>query len=79
MFDPYMYLTIWLTNTDSIFNYCIPDDVIYHLDKVKFNKLMQRDFFKDVLNVLGNDGWQIVSTSVSDKNEITRFIFCKKV
>lgn len=79
MADRYKYLTIWLTNTDSIFKTCIPDDVRFTDNNVTWNKLKERDFFRDVLNVFGNDGWQIVSTSVPDENEITRFIFCKKV
>lgn len=78
MANQYIYLTIWVTNTDSVIKTCSADDVDFHVDKVNWNRLINKDFFIDVLSILGNDGWQIVSTSVPDENEITRFIFCKK-
>jgi len=80
MSDQYKYLTIWVKETDSIFKTSIPvneDFCVKHV--LPWIKLKEKDFYRDVLNVLGYDGWLIVSTSVPDKNGITRFILSKKV
>lgn len=79
MADRYKYLTIWVTETNSVFK-SVPEIEVFFVNNVTWNNnLKAGDFFRDVLRILGNDGWQIVSSSVPDENGITRFILSKKV
>lgn len=79
MADKYLYLTIWVTESNSVFKSSIFDYEKFVLNKVPWSKLLDRDFYRDILPYLGLDGWQLVSTSVPDEYAITRFIFCKKL
>jgi len=79
MAERYKYLTVWVTETNSIFKTCVPDYENFYVNHVPWFSLKEKDFFRDVLSVLGNDGWQIVSSSVPDRFGVTRFILSKKI
>lgn len=79
MANRYKYLTIWVTKTCSIFDTSVSDHVDFFAKEVPWSELKRGDFYRNMLSFLGNDGWQIVSTSVPDKNGITCFILSKTI